>query len=95
MGGKQPYNILKLHEKLGPVVWVAPQDLSFSSAQSWKDIYGQRSGHQPFVKSAFYGGGNFADQAHSILTERDLASHRDMRKYLSTAFSDRSLKEQE
>lgn len=95
MGGRQPHNVLKLHEKFGPVVRVAPTELSFSSAQSWKDIYGQRPGHHPFVKSSFYDGGNFANQAHSIVTERDLASHRDMRKYLSTAFSDRSLKEQE
>ena len=80
---------------IGPVVRVAPNELSFNSAQSWKDIYGQRKGHSPFPKSAFYDGGNFADQAHSIVSERDPAKHCEMRKYLSNAFSDRSLKEQE
>lgn len=87
--------MLKLHEEYGPVVRVAPNELSFSSLQSWKDIYGQRAGHQTFVKSNFYAGGNFANQASSIVSEQDPANHKDMRKYLSSAFSDRSLKEQE
>lgn len=73
----------------------APNDLSFNSAQSWKDIYGFRQGHQTFVKSEFYDGGSFADQAHSIVSERDPTEHGKMRKFLSHAFSDRSLIEQE
>ena len=82
-------------DAVGPIVRVAPNELSFSSAQSWKDIYGQRKSHTIFVKSEFYDGGNFANQAHSIVSERDPAKHAEMRKYLSNAFSDRSLKEQE
>lgn len=80
---------------IGSVVRVAPNELSFNSAQSWKDIYGQRKGHKVFIKSAFYDGGNFANQAHSIVSERDPGKHGQMRKYLSNAFSDRALKEQE
>jgi cytochrome P450 len=76
-------------------VRVAPNELSFNTAQSWRDIYGPRKGHATFVKSKFYDGGNFANQAHSIVSERDPAKHAEMRKYLSSAFSDRSLKEQE
>ncbi|KAL8747225.1 MAG: hypothetical protein Q9184_007630 [Pyrenodesmia sp. 2 TL-2023] len=52
-------------------------------------------GHSTFIKSAFYDGGNFAGQARSIVSERDPAKHAEMRKFLSNAFSDRSLKEQE
>jgi cytochrome P450 len=77
------------------VVRTAPNELSFSSAQSWKDIYQQRKGRSTFIKSSFYDGGNFANQAHSIVSERDPVKHAAMRKYLSNAFSDRSLKEQE
>ena len=73
----------------------APNELSFNSVGSWKDIYGFRQGHLPFIKSPFYDGGTFADQAHSIVSERDPVTHGKMRKYLSHAFSDRSLKEQE
>ncbi|KAL9123064.1 MAG: hypothetical protein Q9187_000391 [Circinaria calcarea] len=95
LGGRQPYKILQLHEKYGPVVRTAPNELSFNSIGSWKDIYGFRPGHSPFIKSDFYDGGSFADQAYSIVSERNPAVHGKMRKYLSHAFSDRSLKDQE
>lgn len=73
----------------------SPNELSFSSARSWRDIYGVRQGHRPFVKSQLYDGGSFADQAHSIVSERDVGAHSTMRKHLAHAFSDRSLKDQE
>ncbi|KAL8776200.1 MAG: hypothetical protein Q9194_003302 [Teloschistes cf. exilis] len=95
LSGRQPYDVLRLHDIYGPVVRVAPNELSFSTAQSWKDIYGQRKSHATFVKGDFYDGGNFANQAHSVVSERDPAKHAEMRRYLSSAFSDRSLKEQE
>lgn len=95
LDGRQPYSILALHEKYGPVVRTSPNELSFSSASSWRDIYGFRPGHRPFVKSEFYDGGSFADQAHSIVSERDPLEHGKMRKYLSRAFSDKSLQDQE
>ncbi|PYI24535.1 putative cytochrome P450 [Aspergillus violaceofuscus CBS 115571] len=95
LGGRQPYDILKLHAEYGPVVRVAPNELSFNTAQSWKDIYASRKGRAPFVKSDFYDGGNFADQASSIVSERDPIKHSAMRRFLATAFSDRSLREQE
>lgn len=80
---------------IGPVVRVAPNELSFNSAQSWKDIYSPRKDRAIFVKSDFYEGGNFADQASSIVSERDPERHSSMRKFLASAFSDRSLREQE
>ncbi|KAK1488453.1 benzoate 4-monooxygenase cytochrome P450 [Colletotrichum abscissum] len=95
MSGRQPYRQLELHEKYGPVVRVAPNELSFSSASSWQEIYGVRKGVEPFIKSEFYDGGNFAAEALSIVSERDPKKHAEMRRYLGTAFSDRSLKSQE
>lgn len=77
------------------MVRTAPNELSFNTANSWRDIYGFRQGHRPFVKSDFYDGGSFADQYGSIVSERDPAAHGRMRKYLSHAFSHRSLVEQE
>lgn len=74
---------------------VAPNELSFNTPQAWKDIYAPRKGRATFTKSDFYDGGNFADQASSIVSERDPAKHSEMRKFLATAFSDRSLREQE
>lgn len=95
LGGRQPYKILELHEEYGPVVRTSPNELSFNSVGSWQDIYGFRQGHRPFVKSPFYDGGSFANVAHSIVSERDPTTHGMMRKSLSHAFSDRSLKAQE
>lgn len=79
----------------GPVVQVAPNELSFSTAGSWRDIYGIRKNIGPFIKSEFYDGGNFAADASSIVSEQDPKSHAEMRKYLASAFSDRSLNAQE
>ncbi|EUC39618.1 hypothetical protein COCMIDRAFT_10305 [Bipolaris oryzae ATCC 44560] len=95
MRGRQPYWQLELHEKYGPVVRVAPNELSFSSSSSWRDIYGPRKDVEPFVKSEFYDGGNFASESLSIVSERDPRKHAEMRRYLNSAFSDRSLKSQE
>ena len=72
----------------------APNELSFNTAQSWRDIYGIRKGHEPFIKSDFYDGGNFAAETSSIISERNLTKHSEMRKYLSSAFSGISLREQ-
>lgn len=74
---------------------VAPNELSFNTAQSWRDIYEKKKGHSTFIKSDFYDGGNFAAEAHSIVSVRDPDEHANMRRYLRDAFSDRSLREQE
>ncbi|PVH97982.1 putative cytochrome P450 [Periconia macrospinosa] len=95
LGGRQPFRMLELHNKYGPVVRTAPNELSFNTAKSWKDIYDFRQGHQTFVKSDFYEGGSFADQCGSIVSERDVNRHSKMRRDLSHAFSQRSLTEQE
>ena len=93
--GRQPYDIHALHEKFGPIVRIAPNELSFSSAQSWQDIYGTRPGHDLCIKSAFYQAGDFASQASSVVTEQDPAKHKEMRKYFSNSFSEKALKKQE
>lgn len=77
------------------MVRTAPNELSFNTAQSWKDIYDFRPGHKTFVKSKFYEGGSFADQCGSIVSERDPRVHKKMHKDLSHAFSQKSLSEQE
>ncbi|KAL4788259.1 benzoate 4-monooxygenase cytochrome P450 [Aspergillus varians] len=95
LAGRQPFRQLELHEKYGPVVRVAPNELSFNTSSSWRDIYGVRKSVDPFIKSEFYAGGSFAAEAQSIISERDPKSHAEMRKYLASSFSDRSLKSQE
>ena len=79
----------------GPIVRTAPNELSFNTAESWKDIYDFRPGHRTFIKSEFYDGGSFADRCGSIVSERDPKIHGTMRKQISYAFSQQSLLEQE
>ncbi|KAL3952984.1 hypothetical protein ACCO45_012927 [Purpureocillium lilacinum] len=83
LSGRQPYEMIKLHEKY---------EVSFSTAQAWRDIYGPRKEPQRFIKSEFYDGGRFASEAPSIITERDPDKHAVWRKQLSTAFSDRTMR---
>jgi cytochrome P450 len=79
----------------GPVVRTAPNELSFNTAQAFKDIYDFGTGKRCLIKSDFYEGGTFADQCGSIVSERDPDKHGQMRRFLSHAFSQRSLAEQE
>ncbi|KAI0506888.1 cytochrome P450 [Xylaria bambusicola] len=96
LGGRQPFKIHDLHLKYGPVVRVAPNEVSFNTAGSWKDIYASRGTQKTFIKSEFYDGGSFAGRGvHSIVSERQPQVHAEMRHYLSSAFSDRALNEQE
>ncbi|KAI0193855.1 hypothetical protein F4808DRAFT_464618 [Astrocystis sublimbata] len=51
---------------------IAPNELSFKSAQSWNDKYGFRQGHQTSTKSEFCDGGSFAVWGvYSIISGRD------------------------
>lgn len=95
MQGRQPFKLLELHNQYGDVVRTAPNELSFNTANAFRDIYNFRPGHQTFIKSDWYDFGPFADKAHSIVSERDPGKHGNMRKHLSHAFSDKSLKAQE
>ncbi|KAE8361738.1 cytochrome P450 [Aspergillus caelatus] len=95
MSGRQPYWQLELHNRYGSVVRIPPNELSFNTSSSWRDIYGVRKNVEPFIISVFYVGGNFAAEALSIVSERDPKKHAEMRKYLASAFSDRTLKSQE
>jgi hypothetical protein len=97
LGGRQPFVLLRLHEKYGPVVRTAPNELSFNTAASWKDIYGYRPGHRPFVKGDFYDGAAFVKNfaTRSLVNTKDPTEHGKMRRYLANAFSEKSLREQE
>jgi cytochrome P450 len=87
-------DITALHEQYGPVVRIGPNELAFNSPQAFRDIYGSQPGCEPFSK----------DRSHYVLPPNgvdhlvsavDDATHARQRKLLSSAFSARSLKEQE
>ncbi|KAH6658724.1 putative cytochrome P450 [Truncatella angustata] len=96
LSGRQPYKLHELHTKYGPIVRTAPNELSFNTAESWRDIYGFRSDHKIFVKGKFYSGGSYAGiGTRSVVSETNPHTHRQMRSYLAGAFSERSVLEHE
>ncbi|RYP06150.1 hypothetical protein DL764_003326 [Monosporascus ibericus] len=90
--GRLPHKVAELHAEYGPVLRIMPDELSFSSADAWDDIYGHRKhGAGEFPKDErFYSLG----QAHNIVfsTRED---HAALRRALSHGFSERSMREQE
>ncbi|KAF5978632.1 cytochrome P450 monooxygenase [Fusarium coicis] len=49
MKGRIAWKIRDLHDRYGPVVCIAPDELSYTSGAAWKKIYGQRSPELPKV----------------------------------------------
>lgn len=98
MRGTLPHDVLPMHEKYGPVVRLAPNELSFADQDAWKDIYGHRTGaqhhgHEEFPKYAtFY---RSKGVRPSIVHEGDRTRHALLRRQLSHGFSDRCMREQE
>ncbi|KFY23056.1 hypothetical protein V493_06128, partial [Pseudogymnoascus sp. VKM F-4281 (FW-2241)] len=83
----------QLHTTYGEVVRIAPDELSFTNADAWRDIYGHRQGHLPMPKDmSFYN--RPSNGAHSLITA-DRANHSRQRRLISHAFSDKALREQE
>ncbi|KAK4210842.1 cytochrome protein [Rhypophila decipiens] len=84
------------HKKYGPVFRVSPNELSFASLKSWKDIYGHAVGNkQTLVKSEFYDMYGSGFKKLCIGSERDPQKHRKMKQSLSAAFATKALREQE
>lgn len=75
----------------GDVVRVGPNSLSFSTPQSYRDIYGHVThGKKRFLKTKWYE----ADEPR-IVRVRDPVAHAEQRRTLSHAFSARALRDQE
>ncbi len=92
--GQKDWSVLALHEKYGDVVRTGPANLSFRTAQAWKDIYGTRAGRGQMPKDpAFYL--NKAIPSKVDLINANDTDHTRHRRLISHAFSDKALLEQE
>lgn len=94
MSGRQPHIIKALHDKFGPVVRVGVNNVSFSSAGAWKDIYGHTPNRPQFLKSPVYAHEGEKAQL-SIVSELDPHRHGKIRRLFAHAFSAKALNEQE
>jgi averantin hydroxylase len=85
--------IADLHERHGQTVRIGPDEVSYTSAEAWKDIYSHRQGHQEFAKDP-YGQVVTVNGIPSIVgATRE--NHSRYRRLLSHAFSEKGLREQE
>jgi cytochrome P450 len=90
LSGQLPYDVERLHNKYGPVVRIAPNELSYTDSAAWKEIYGHRSGQPEMPKDPdFYVSGR-----GSLITE-SRERHAHLRRMMSHGFSDKALREQE
>ncbi|KAF7960744.1 hypothetical protein EAE96_000417 [Botrytis aclada] len=86
-------NVKKLHDIYGNTVRISPATVSFNNSEAWQEIYGQRHGKKPIPKDKdvyFSGNEGVAD----IISSNDV-DHARIRRALSHAFSEASLREQE
>ena len=93
MSGHFPFTVHKLHLKHGEVVRIAPNELSYTGAAAWKDIYGFRNGLPENRKDPAEN--TDADHRHPTIINANRVTHGSLRKLLSNAFSDKTLKGQE
>jgi len=86
--------IVELHAKYGEVVRVSPNELSFSGADSWKDVYGhKKAGQQALLKDPlFY---NSPGETTFNIVNAGYEDHARQRRIFANAFSDGALKKQE
>lgn len=77
-----------MHERYGPVVRVAPNELSYIDSEAWKDIYSNRNIH----KDATWTGNEEKNHPISIVST-DEATHLRNRRALAGAFTEHAIVE--
>ncbi|OCL05893.1 cytochrome P450 monooxygenase-like protein [Glonium stellatum] len=91
--GDVVHNWHELHEKYGDIVRISPTYISVTSAEAWRDIYGQSATKKPIPKDpdAYV---QSLDGVAEIISSND-ADHTRIRRLLNHAFSDQALRQQE
>ncbi|OAL36936.1 hypothetical protein AYO20_03705 [Fonsecaea nubica] len=87
---RMPDTMIKVHEKYGPVVRVAPNELSFQSVEILEEVY---KGGRRFIKSDMYEG--FTTFHPNSFGTRDEDLHAKRRRQMAHSFSVASLAQME
>lgn len=86
--------VTALHRKYGPVVRLAPNELSYIDTQAWKDVYGHRKpGQLAWRKDPAQAGPEEAGTPGIFRSEGQ--DHTQLKKVFNHAFSDKALRDQE
>ncbi|KAL6231961.1 hypothetical protein BDW75DRAFT_247543 [Aspergillus navahoensis] len=92
--GQLPFAVYRAHQKYGPALRIAPDELAFVGNDTWKDIYGfsHGSGGEMPKDPLFYL--NTAAGELSIIAAPS-SRHGELRRLMSHGFSERALRAQE
>lgn len=93
IAGTIVHDVEKIHRKYGPVVRIAPNEISFAHNQALTDIFTVRPGHLPFPKDPIWWARQ-PGQPESFISAGS-EDHARMRKLLHHGFTPRALKMQE
>jgi cytochrome P450 len=92
MAGRPHTKILAIHKQYGDVVRVAPNELSFTHADAWKEVYGHmKRGQHENGKDPKY----LNEEIDKSLIAASRERHGPLRRTLSHAFSARAMAEQQ
>ncbi|GKZ23521.1 hypothetical protein AbraCBS73388_009897 [Aspergillus brasiliensis] len=94
--GRSATSLAKLHAKYGPVVRVAPNELSYTAASAWKDIYSSTAAHPLGItrNMVFFRAMAGEHDVQSLITANN-KDHARMRRAYARAFSKQALAAQE
>lgn len=91
--GTVTFDRTKLHDRYGPVVRVAPNELSYCNGKAWSDIYGYQRGRE-LLEKASVEESDIGFGAPNILTANNV-DHARFRRLIAPAFGEKALREQE
>ncbi|EXJ66737.1 uncharacterized protein A1O5_09932 [Cladophialophora psammophila CBS 110553] len=91
--GQLDFQIRQFHRIYGNVVRLGPNELTFTSGQSWRDIYGH--GHVELPKVFPKGTGHGDSGRPSEIISADARTHFRFRRAMLPAFSNKALDQQE
>ncbi|KEF52465.1 uncharacterized protein A1O9_11307 [Exophiala aquamarina CBS 119918] len=89
-------DLLAIHNKYGPVVRIAPDELSYIDARAWKDIYvsgSARPGHPAIERNGIWFRRQSPSEPWSIMGNNEDA-HARYRRAFGGAFSEKAVKDQ-
>jgi hypothetical protein len=92
--GDIAWTIRDFHEKYGPVIRIAPDELSYTTDTAWKKIYGQKN---PEFSKCLDGRGIVPPSRMGIrgIATAHQEKHGQLRRAILPAFTERALREQE
>ncbi|GKT45881.1 cytochrome P450 monooxygenase aclL [Colletotrichum spaethianum] len=97
IGGHLPDEVYQLHKQYGPIVRIAPDELSYTSGTAWKAIYGARN---PEFSKCLDGRGVAGPTSqlkgpNINMVVSEPVRHGRLRRAIAPAFSERALRGQE